>query len=167
MPDYAVIFGDVKCYRCGGKVGDRMYVQWGELPARQLYQLGERVRWLDRKGERVPPFKLYRGCDTWNCGDPAVAHALVFEDASFGSGRFLVGHAIPCDHCSAPICGAAVEVEGGVFARFATFSDAEMAKILQGVSAETTIVVIDERGRYHPRPDWFDPPIESVDPERT
>jgi hypothetical protein len=158
MPDFAVVQGDVLCYRCSYKLSDHLAIQWGEVP--NLYSIGDSVKWLHRNGAIATPFRLYRGRSSWNCGDPALSHVMAFDGDSFVIER---GKSRACSNCMAGIGGAAVEINNGKLSRTITYSEADVNGIFGDAVGKADIVVIEIDGKLSPRCDWFDPTVHYLD----
>lgn len=175
MPKNCILWSAIRCPYCGMKLEDRAHqvcFEWGAVG--ESYSIGEKVRWFTDKHNKVIPSLKRTENDRWNCGNPMVGDVLLFdpEVLQFPPTRRL------CSTCGQPYAAIAVCIREEHVESVKVFTPNELEKLLgdsypqvipgcilwypnTARQQEIDLWDMQPNGRYLPRLDWYDAPLES------
>jgi hypothetical protein len=159
MPDVIQVTGTAFCSHCRREFPDVTIVcQWGMVPGPD-YIVGDPVEWLACDGAVVEPYSIRADADgtwRWNSGDPRDENVLVIDMPSFGTGT--VG---TCPDCGANHAALAAETIAGHFSAILFLTDDAYHQAFGNPPAIADIAILNPNGTYQPRPDLYDPTLDT------
>jgi hypothetical protein len=159
VPELSAVTGSPSCSRCAWVFPQsRFRFQWGRVPGGE-YEIGDAVEWLVHDGSPITPFSYrsnHDGVWQWNCGDPGSRNVLVLDELGLGSMSDL------CPNCKAGHSALAIRVDDGVFASIMFLTAEDQIRVFGDPPVEADIAIVNDDGTYSPRPDWFDPTLDTT-----